>query len=474
MALKLNPFKKRGGAAAKGDTGRGGVKIDPLTPIEARPDIEIEADRGMVRVGKTRYATKLIWTEKTSDTPRMQLEAISSGDVVSRNLYVTDERAVGFGSTDLGHKKGMPPLAMSIDTDIVGDSFYGAFSLNGEDDEEGHWWVVGRVDGIVRQDITLPSEEAARNFLMAQTNRIHGMRIIAPDEWNLDVSVPGRLKDVIRLNRKAIPKIRRFGMVRNNLGMIVLGTMALIVFGGGYLTFAWMNERKAQLAQEERDRQERRIRINDVDYPWFGTVKTEDFVLACQDALSRMMVAVPGWAVEPLGCSMNDTARPGPSGARPVTAAASWTRETEGRIGWLRQAFPGGHGDQITMAPNGQAAGMNVQIDPAFDASYFKNAPWEASAINRNVVERFQNHGLEATFTEETRAVRGRSDAPIFNSHTISIVTGYDPMEWAGLVRDVPAMVPLALTWNPGTGEWGFTGRIYHTPILPPGAIGAY
>lgn len=476
MALELNLFKKKGKAPVVDKKGEAATLkvVAPLTPIAHRPNMDIEVDKGVVKIGKARYAAKLIWSERNADSPKAKLESMNSGDVTARNLYVTDDRSIGFASTDLSHKKKMLPLALALDREITGDNVFGAFRLGEENDDKAQWWVVTIINGIVRQDVLVSSEDGAKGFLVSQSQRSLKARIIAPDEWGLETSVSGEIQDVLRLNPKAVPKLRRFGAVRNNLGMIVLLSFLTIVFGGGYLVWSYMAERQAELERMERERRERQVQVNDEDYPWFGTVKLTDFISSCKEAFGSLMVPVPGWQMEPLGCSMSASVVPSGGLARPVTASASWVRSSEGRIGWLRQSFPEGFGDRISMASNGQSASMSLTLKPIYDAAYFREKPLQSSEISRKVVERFQDLGIPATFSENVQTVRGGEEVPVFNNHAFSVVSSYDPSEWANLLQDVPGIVPLSLTWNPGTGEWGFNGNIYHPAILPIGAVGSY
>lgn len=230
-----------------------------------------------------------------------------------------------------------------------------------------------------------------------------------------------------------------------------------------------MAERKAEAARVERERQKNRIKVENDDYPWFSTVKVADFVSACEDGFSRIMAHVPGWDIQPLNCVMDRNAKPKAGEPRAVTVSASWQRRDGGRTDWLRAAFEGSP-ISVSIAGTGRSASVSLPMSPAFDPDYFQSKPWEASDINRIVVDRFINYGIQAVFGEDVKSVRGKVESPIFNGHNFSVVSGYDPKEWVGLLNDVPAAVPISLSWNPGNGEWAFSGRIYHPAILPLGA----
>ena len=470
MALKLNPFGKKG--QKSGGRTEAVAEVDRYARIPPRDImLDIEVNRNVIQIGKTRYAVGLNWKGITADSPKKQLESNSSGDTVrKRDLYVTTRDAIGFGSTsEMGHKKGMPPLALALDPAIVGRNFAAAFKLGTED--KSKWWVVKSYEGMIFPDSIVSSEDQARNFLHAQIPQDdETIRIIAPQVWDIPESVSADLKDVLLLDPSRVPKMRYFGAIRNNLPMILLLTLVGIASTVGYIGFEIMEQRKAELARLERERLKNRVSVENEDYPWFGSIKVADFIDACQDGFGRLMVQVPGWDIQPLACTMDTSGKGSVTDPRSVRVSATWLRSDIGRTDWLRAAFPSGTA-MPSVSGDGRTASLSLKMNPKFDESYFRNKPWDPQKIGSVVVERFINYGVRAVFGQDVKSVRGKIETPIFNGHNFSVVSQFDPKEWVGLINDVPAAVPISMSWNPSTNEWAFSGRIYHPAILP---IGAY
>ena len=413
-------------------------------------------DKSVIRIGKKRYAVDLLRRIPTDGDIKQEASKLGSfGLAQNWNVYArTSDGRLAFGSPDLGHKKGQLPLAESLRSDLLGDSWIVAVKL-----EQERFWVGKKQNGTIEFDEVLQTEDLARSQIIS--DKVSPDRpIIAPASWNIPGSSEAEIQDLVG---EKTPALRKFTFLANHAQRLFFLFLILIVGGGTYLYF---RAKEAQRIAEERElaqRREKRILVNDSDFPWFEKVRPEVFLSSCARIMAASSKSVPGWTAEPPVCQYSN-------GNIGVTHL--YTRTEGGRIAWLRDVFSDQVGT-VTLGENGNSATYTYSEALAADRALFnRNAPWTAENIDRVLRERFQNLGLEPRLESQvSRTPTNKVDKPVFNHATLGISTTFFPSEIAGLLADIPAVVPETLVWDTRANTWTFDVKVYHPAILPIGAI---
>lgn len=459
---------------------------DALVPIPRTPAGEIDLEGGVIEVGGRKHAASLNWMETNGGSPREMREAARSGDMHERDLYVIPAglRAIGFGSTDQGHRKDMPPLAVSLNPAFVGARWTGAFFVGTI--EQPAFWLCQVQNGVVVDDVVIIGmTEAMKAFRQLMSTHAGGM-IFCPDEWGEPDSIAVNLWDVVLRRPRA--RLRKFGFVRQNLLLLVMGGILVTVMGGSYYVWSSQQAWQLQLAEQERLRRERRIQILDTDYPWFGAPHPSGFMDACMTAFGRLARDLPGWQQEPMTCALRipdvptgprpvgEDAPPRPPAAVGTTdtpptvlVTAQWARDRNGKIAWLRESFQPSPG-LVSLDGTGNTASVTEEIALEMREGYFERPALAVSRVRTAFLEKFQNLGIEAGFSEIV-STQQPVDNPLFDYTDVAWQDRADPRALLPLIDDVPALIPVDMVWEPATGLWTVAVRVYHEAKLPAGAF---
>lgn len=431
------------------DDGRRDIPIGPALDV-------LNDDYGVLQVGKKKYAVDLFRTRMPEISIKEEARLIKPiGRAETWNLYAhLPNNRVAYGSAGIGHKKGHIPLAESIRTDLLGPDWIVVIPLDGEK----HW--IGRMDGgeVTGDEVFTDSKLAKEEIFGDRASRERP--IIAPISWGIPGSTEARLSDIIG---QKTPPLRKFGFISNNLPRILLLAVVLAVAGGAYYYFKVLSDKRIAQEREMEERRKKRVVVEDVDYPWYAAVRPEEFLEACARLFNDSIRTVPGWTGQPPVCQY---------ASGKVVASLGYLREDDGRIGWMRAAYEDAQGG-VSLDTTGNSATYTVSEDLVASSEDFKGIkPWTNENIQRVLVERFQNVGLQPKIsTKASKTPQTAQDRPIFNSHSFSIGTGAFPMDIARLMSDIPAAVPQSLVWDQKANQWTLELIVYHEPILPLGAI---
>lgn len=453
------PFKKKNGVTSDNTEvtstvviNNDGSRIIPQTST----DTVVHEDNGVIKIGKKKYAVDL--NRDNEPEGNIKDEAAMKqpiGKAEKWNLYAKiPNRRVAYASSDIGHKKGMIPLAESISREKLGDNWIVVIPLDGD-----KFWIAEKEEG------NIVSDEIFTNFGMAK-EQVLGKQvkktrpIVAPETWGISGSTQASLSDL--LGQKT-PALRRFSLLSNYAPQILMAAMVVGVVGGSYYYFQNL---EAKRIQEERDlaaRRDKRIIVNDSDYPWYQTPVPIEFVNSCKGMMDASIRMIPGWAPQSPVCQYSEGR---------VVVTQGYLREPEGRIAWLRSAYEGADGN-VSLSENANTASYSVSQPLTAEAGSFnRNAPWTDVNIRRVLVERFQNIGLSPNLVDDvSRANEDTAEKAIFNSVQMEISTGFFPEPLVEIMEDVPATVPETLIWDMKNNIWTLSMRVYHPAILPLGAI---
>lgn len=454
--MKLPISKKKEAAAASAapaltihDNGRRDIPVGPAVDV-------LNDDHGVIQIGKKKYAVDLFRTRMPETSIKEEAKLIKPiGRAETWNLYAPiPNNRLAYGSAGIGHKKGQIPLGESLRTDLLGPDWIVAVRLDGNK----HW--IGRMDaGEVTGDEVFTDPELAQNELFG--DRATPERpIIAPADWGIPGSTQARLSDIV--GQKTAP-LRKFGFIANNLARILFLSVVLAVAGGAYYYFKVLSDQREAEIRDMEERRKKRVVVADADYPWYEAVRPEKFLEACARLFNESLRIVPGWTGQPPVCQY---------ASGKVVATLGYLREDDGRISWMRAAYDGAEGS-VSLDEAGNGASYTVSEDLVAPQEEFRGIkPWSNQNVQRVLVERFQNVGLQPKIaTKASKTPEAAQDRPIFNSHSFSIGTSTFPMDIARLMSDIPATVPQSLVWDQNANQWTLDLIVYHEPILPLGAI---
>lgn len=417
---------------------------------------------GVIKIGKTSYAVSLARTlNREGITIKNQsLDLPKVVGVDSYDLYMQPSGGrITFGSSALGHKKGHTPLAESLDSQILGETWVVAFRV-----DKRYWWVCSSLNGTINDDTLVKDEARAKDMVQTNLRNIQDIKIFASPDLGIYNAQDAEIWDLIY--GKPAP-LRKIGFLKNNASRITVVLVTTTVVGGMLIFY---QHRMEALRQQEIAMQEaaaRRVTILMEDYPWYSGYRVADFLKNCAGAFDKAHMMVIGWQPRPLSCTYDPK-------TKKISVNAGYDREPLGRIGDLRAAYQGAPGN-VSLDPAGSSAMYSEIWDASLTPEYFKVSPWDSAIIHSTILERFQNLDLAISLTspEMPNVNPATIDSPVFFNHSAGIVTTGIPFEEVGALGDVPAMVPKDLVWNPAIDQWGLTFDIYHPPILPANAAGA-
>lgn len=450
---------KFGGKKEKANVG---VKIrdDGAREIPPVPekDVYLESD-SVLKIGKKVFAIELERrgiNDNGLKTTAAQISEVNNNRPY--NLYApADSGMLVFGSTDMGHKKGQAPLAESIRKDLLGDEWVIALELTPE-----RFWVCERSNGQIQMDEVFRNADDAMSALrqIGAMRASHDRPVVAPKTWGVEGATEARIESLISTKVKTLRKFSFWG----NHGSRVILIGIVLLFGAGFYFYTQSQEAKRiEQERELAERREKRILVNDSDFPWFEKIETAQFLAECRVMFEASFKQIAGWSAQPPVCQYADGN---------ISVTQLYSREDAGRIGWLREAYAQSSG-ALSLDEIGNLATYvtSREVRPQ-DDSFDRNSPWAPENVGRVLRERFQNLGLAPTITPTiSRAPNAKIEKPIFNNHKFEISTGFYPEEIAGLISDVPATVPNTLVWNHNSGTFDLSVTVYHPAILPIGSI---
>lgn len=432
-----------------------GPRVIPSGPVQ---DVIVESD-GVIKIGKVKYAVNLVRKVVTDVTPKEEAKIMKPvGAASTWNLYakIADNKTA-FGSSDIGHSRGMPLLAESINTQLLGENWIVVIALSPE-----KFWITEMKNGSIVSDEIFDDARLARDEIYDE--RSTDIRpIVAPANWEIPDAINAQIYDIIS---KEGPKLQKFGFIANNLGRILLVSLVLLAASGAYYQFKVVKDRQIALEREMAEKRKNRVLVADKDYPWFAQVRPEKFMETCSSMMNGSIKMVAGWEPQATVCQYA-------TGTAALTQV--YMREETGRIAWLRDVYVSNEGN-VGLDETGNVATYTVSQPLETDGKDFKSIkPWTGENIQRVLVERFQNVGLRPTISSKVSKAPPQAakegEKPTFNYHTLKITLPGYPDDVARLMADIPAAVPTSLIWDRRSGEWTIEVKVYHPAILPLGAI---
>jgi hypothetical protein len=423
-------------------------------PVEH--DITI-LDDGVVSINRRAFAVGLAWRPYEEGVAlSRQARTITANTRAAAHDLVCDTQAtgiIGFGDTSTGHRRGMPALVTAISTERLGDTWLGAFRLGDVGDT---WWVGAMRQGQVFEDRIVKNHEDARSVLIESMDAPGWTAIIAPLDWNIDGSREDEIGACLDLRR--VRKLRPISRLRGHAPRIVAIGVISALFAGVFGVWQWHQNAEAERLRQLAELQRSAVRVTAEDYPWNRVARIGPFLSACETAIREGLVVVAGWENRPLICRFS-------KGRLQLDVA--WVRRG-GKIGWLRASAPV-FGDALRLDETGEQASAMIDASAPLDPASIDDVPLSDDLAGRVLRERFQDLGL-AIDLKRIVALRAPPNKAIFNHHLARISFSGRSDDIRGLLEDLPALVPEALSYNPASAQWELAFRLHHTAILPVGA----
>lgn len=414
-------------------------------------------DRGVLSVGKKRYAIGLIWVP-TRVGEKMKSHAEAAGKIARGMKQIEVEYSlvagslnddlIGFGAKDLGHARGMPSLVKSINVATAGSKWLIAIKA----EAENLWWVGSVRDDVVFLDRIFSSDEEAMIAFSDAMAAPGWNTIIAPAEWNIQGSLPFLGQNHLA---KSDARLRVFDPVKAYGGRVA----AVVVLGAGIaggVAYYVNEQRKFEAEQAEmRARIERAITLEPADHPWFARPTITGFLEQCADQIQKSVVLVAGWENQIFTCTAD---------RNKGSVVTGWSR-SGGTIAWMRASLPAGY-PALRVGPNMDSVTVERSFDVDLVTSDSLDEPWSRDMIESRLAERFQARNITHTmrFIQDPRPPETNA---LFNRHDVQIQGEMAPVEIVPLLEDIPALIPQTLTYNLATTEWNFIFRLHHPVIIP-------
>lgn len=425
-------------------------------------DVSFDGEH-LLQIGKKSVAIGMLWEGLLDDTTPKQQAADLSNQKITYDLFANFKAAgqVGFSARTKKLKIGTKAGVTSVDDKKMGQSWVAAFRLG---EQSGYWWVAAHRNGQVYEDQILSSEEDARMVFLENLQAPDWERQIAPEEWGIAGALPYDVQDIID-PLLGIP-LKPTNIIKAYLSRIIASVVIVSVMIAGFLFYQDYVEKQRILEEQLKRQREAIVSVSPSDYPWFDTPALIPFFEKCRIEMAKSIRLVPGWYQEAVSCDMSLT-------DKKAVISTSWLSTAGGTVPWLVSAFPPGEA-QPSVSQDGLQARYGSTLEFGVQTEVL-DEPWERMKIDSVLSRRLQTTGVKlnlvANVTRLTPSQQATTKEPIFNYHEVSFEASAGLEEYAKLLSDIPAIVPVGMTYNIDGRSFFVTFRIYHPAILPgPGA----
>lgn len=433
----------------EGDHGFGLAPGDePVASGRRTSSAVTSGSAGVVRVKGRDYAVGLDWFQ-IEDIPSADREAkaMATRDNSKADFYcarITGTPQFGLGHRSHGHRSGQLSLAAAV-ADNRNGSWLGCFAVEG-----GFYLVAVRDDGIYPgTDKFFASEDDARaNF--DQLYEADWNERFAPASFGLDgtkdlpihslllVKPQVKLRDVAGRSRT----IYMFG------GLLLVGGLVFAAFQyNQYLRQLEIDRTLAEMSRNAGNPLKQKVEIPPM--PWEGRPEGAIFLERCVDAIQGLKpFEFAGWKTNLYGCDSGSRAaiielnRDGP------ISSINWISRVREQSGRKWGVSPANGNDRVQVTQQLESI-PEIKID-------VQTA--KISEIQRFLLSRFDESMTKITLSpgENTEFVSGLK---------FSFKTQVNPMNYHGVLKNIPALVLSKVTYDPNTWLWSVEGVAYEQHI---------
>ena len=442
-------------------------------------------DAGVVTIGKKDYAAGLIWT-RVDDPKTISSTARKSAAADGADLFLIRKSGnqFGLGSTEAGHKAGMPSLADTLSKGVEGSAWTGIFLIG----EETYYFVAVQTGLILAaQDRIIHGRENALEIFSGIFLRGEWEHAFAPADFNLSRNTEDRsLEDVLGDTRPG-PSLKPL----SNKGLLLKAAAALFVLGVlffGYQAYQSYQESvnaanlKTQLEEAaERKRQADLLKsrtpqaVVEIPLPPFTNKPSYSATLtACVNAMKNAPTQIPGWKPAFITCFGSGSADEG-------TVALSFTRDG-GTINWIAPFVDSKIYHISTTGTNGNISGIEIRWNvPGYAnlAHYSDKTPTlPLGEVRKHLVSNAEENFMSFRIADlppqlvEIAVAGNNQPQQVPVSKGLSFITQvrHDPVELLQIISPLPVAVMNKVSLDMTGWNWIIEGSAYETVPLPPDA----
>lgn len=454
-----------GGKGKKGDDEDDEQKEASFQP--ASDDMRLSGY--VLSFGKLETAASISWVPLSDDTKPADiarelsersrhhdtsaLDAATTPDE-SFSLYadLRNRGFIGITSPEAGHKPGMKALITMISSRRAGRTWAGAFLLNKSRDV---WWVGAMRNGEILEDRILRSSHSARELLDEFLDIPDLNSVFAPNDWGIAESSATPLNEIV--NIKSGDALRNISPLKANLPRIIIAAVVLAAAaGGGGFVYHMKVQEQQKLLDLQREIANRVV-LRNSDKPWYHVTPIADVVSQCAENVEKGVVMIPGWETQPISCTIGQEGK--------GVIVTGWTNK-DGKSSWLRAAIPADL-PQPVFDQTASKADWTMPFTASFDEASQNQQPWKEDKIFHWLSERFQNAGVKIDMRVSPENRSSATKKPQFNSVEIRLSSDIGLQKYVDMLKDVPALVPTAVIYNPAKGHWDLVAKIYEPVIMP-------
>ena len=401
---------------------------------------------GHIRIDGRDVALGLLWQKRTGGATIRQQALGAAGRDVHYDLYAMgmDRAQIGLARAGDNHRARMLVGALHIETADLGDNWLAAFPLV---DNGGPVWVIAMREGHVYEDSYHDAPESAQRTFQQLAGAPDWEMCIAPGSWEQDDAREMSLAAVFR-GRPAIrlqPVNRVAVFAPWMIGAAGVGVACAVVWTG--LPHVLDRLQSTPLPIETAQALP--------PPPWLDTPQLPGFAAHCVRLVGSVYHPRLGWEMTPIICSWQ---------GQTVRVAAQWNRKG-GSYARLRAFIEDEIAVPVHLACSGTCATLTSETGLRAAELHQSDVSWPAAMTESILHERFRDLGVEIRMTRRQLPgdVNGNPAAGVPDSyHDVRIDVAGGLADHIALLRDVPALVPEAMTFVPATGHWQVTARIYH------------
>ncbi|MGY3582231.1 hypothetical protein ACVIGB_000844 [Bradyrhizobium sp. USDA 4341] len=417
---------------------------------DARPASRSSGSTGVVRIKGKDFAVGLDWFQ-IEDIPSADREAkaMATRENSKADFYcarITGTPQFGLGLRSLGHRAGQLSLAAAV-ADNRSGSWLGCFAVEG-----GFYLIAVRDDGIYPgTDKLYASEDEARSNYDQLYEQEWNERF-APASFGLDGAkdLPIGSLLVVKPQVKLRDVAGRSRTIYMVAGLILVGGLVFAGFQyNSYLQRLEVERTLAEMSKRASNPLKQQVEIPPM--PWEGRPQGAIFLERCVEAIQSLKpFEFPGWKPNLYGCTGGD----GTSRAAVIDLLRDGPVSSINWISWVREKAARKWGVSPT-------SGDRVQVTQQLDAIPEIKIDVQTARIaeiQRFLLSRFDEMLTKVTLSpgENTEFVSGLK---------FSFKTQVDPMNYDGVLQNIPALVVSKVTYDPNTWLWSVEGVAYEQHI---------
>ena len=410
-------------------------------------------DTYVVRIKGQQFAVGLLWNNFENKASAVaDARAVAAKPNIDCDLFTVRQGAsqYGLGRKSDGQAKNMISLAGAL-ADNRGGNWLGVFDV-----ADGYYIIAVRDDDIYPEtDKFYTDEFDAKSRFEELLSMAEWGEIFAPASFDIGGAAELSLEASVAKVRG--PRLQDTDRIGGMTKWLAFGVVAIAIIGGG----AWFFQNQAdqdwqrqmeQIANEANAVVNPREEIVVPPMPWEGQPSAVAYLEACQAALKKAVMTVPGWNTVGLACeggnakmSLNRDGNLGEGGG-----TINWIRWSLDRRG-LQNASASPLGDNLVEViwPIDSVEKIPVEIDtPAVSDS-----------------RRYLQSWFEESFTPIS--FPGNESTPFVVTLSFQFKSAYEPTTFGAILQKIPGLTIQRVVVDLTNATYSVEGSVYEKLPIP-------